>query len=152
MYSTIPIHLNIKSAPASPGRSRIGQLSTYLASWEVTTHKKFAYSCDVTKHNKFAYSCDVTGAAARDPGAVSAAGHLCGGGQRLHRGSHGHRWQVTAWPYDCVSAWLLDSMTARLHCHMTSWQHDCVIAWPIGPMIAGPQEFMTAWLHFYLLM
>jgi hypothetical protein len=24
MYSTIPIHWNIKSAPASPGRSRVG--------------------------------------------------------------------------------------------------------------------------------
>jgi hypothetical protein len=33
MYSTIPIHWNIKSAPAGPGRSRVGPASTYLASW-----------------------------------------------------------------------------------------------------------------------
>ncbi len=35
-YSTIPIHWNIKSAPASPGRSRVGPalyVCTYLASW-----------------------------------------------------------------------------------------------------------------------
>ncbi len=47
MYSTIHIHWNIKSAPASPGRSRVrpalyvfrllrGQLSVYLASWATT--------------------------------------------------------------------------------------------------------------------
>jgi hypothetical protein len=35
MYSTIPIHWNIKSASASPGQAEVvlGQLSMYLASW-----------------------------------------------------------------------------------------------------------------------
>jgi hypothetical protein len=37
MYSTISIHWNIKSAPASPGRSRVEPLSTYLASWVFST-------------------------------------------------------------------------------------------------------------------
>jgi hypothetical protein len=33
MYSTIPIHWNIESAPASPAEVVLGQLSMYLASW-----------------------------------------------------------------------------------------------------------------------
>jgi hypothetical protein len=36
MYSSIPIHWNIKSAPASLGRSRAGPVLTYLASWGQT--------------------------------------------------------------------------------------------------------------------
>jgi hypothetical protein len=38
MYSTIPIHWNIKSAPASPGRVVLGHLSKYLASWVRTNN------------------------------------------------------------------------------------------------------------------
>jgi hypothetical protein len=35
MYSTIPIHWNIKSDPAIPDRSRVGQFSKYLSSWVI---------------------------------------------------------------------------------------------------------------------
>jgi hypothetical protein len=42
MYSIIPIHWNIKSAPASPGRSPVGPaLSVFtVASWFGTREKK----------------------------------------------------------------------------------------------------------------
>jgi hypothetical protein len=37
MYSTIPIHWNIQSAPPAQAEVMLGQLSTYLASWSVPT-------------------------------------------------------------------------------------------------------------------
>jgi hypothetical protein len=37
MYSTIPIHWNIKSAPANPGRSRVGP-ALYVFSFLACTH------------------------------------------------------------------------------------------------------------------
>jgi hypothetical protein len=40
MYSSIPIHWNIKSAPASPGRKRAGPSLYYLASWSWTALSK----------------------------------------------------------------------------------------------------------------
>ncbi len=36
MYSTIPIHWNIKSAPPAQAEVVLGQLSTYLGSWVYT--------------------------------------------------------------------------------------------------------------------
>ncbi len=72
MYSTIPIHWNIKSAPASSGRSRVGPAfyvfsflaqghptSTVLLEYTLNTNCLHPYSQDTTFHLGVEYICTI---------------------------------------------------------------------------------------------